>query len=191
MKNNKRQIIAALIVLVIISAVYRVLPNRPLNFAPQWAMALFSGAMFVKNKKWAFALPLLSMFISDLLYHNLYVNGLSVIPGFYTGQMTNYILFGVLTAIGFLVNKKSVLSILAGAVAVPTVHFILSNFFIWFSGFGGLNRPHNFAGLIQTYNDAVPFYPNSIYATVLFSAVLFGSYFLISSTSRSAEKQIA
>ena len=191
MKNNKRQIIAALAMLVIISAFYRVMPNRPFNFAPQWAMALFSGAVFIKNKKWAFALPLMSMFTSDLLYQVLYRNGLSATPGFYTGQITNYILFTLLTAVAFLVNRNSIRSILAGAIALPTVHFILSNFFIWFSGFGGLNRPHNLEGLFQTYKDAVPFFPNSIYATVLFSAVLFGGYFLIKSYRRSPNEQLA
>jgi hypothetical protein len=29
------------------------------------------------------------------------------------------------------------------------------------------------------YNDALPFYPNSVYACIFFSAILFGTYALI------------
>ena len=53
----KKSIIWALILLIVVAAVYRVIPGRPWGFAPQWAMALFAGAM-IKDKKWAFALPL-------------------------------------------------------------------------------------------------------------------------------------
>src|SRR5476649_2264772 len=101
MKIN-RSFVISLALMVLVSALYRVMPNRPWGFAPQWAIAIFSGALFVKNKKIAFALPLLSMFISDLLYQVLYINGLTVISGFYGGQWLNYLLFTSLTVYGFL-----------------------------------------------------------------------------------------
>ena len=72
----QKNVIIPLVLLIIISAIYRIIPSRPLGFAPQIAMALFGGALFVKDKKWAFALPLLSMFISDILYQVLYANNL-------------------------------------------------------------------------------------------------------------------
>ena len=40
--------------MIAITSVYRILPNRPYGFAPQIALALFGGAFFVQNKKWAF-----------------------------------------------------------------------------------------------------------------------------------------
>ena len=66
--KNKKSIIVALVLLILVSAFYRVFPDRPWGFAPQIAMAIFGGAVFVNDKKWAFALPILSVFIGDLLF---------------------------------------------------------------------------------------------------------------------------
>ena len=138
----------------------------------------FGGAIFIKDKKWAFLLPLLSMFISDVLYEVMYHFGITTLQGFYQGQWINYILFALLTTIGFLIKKINVLNVLLASVAAPTVYFILSNFVVWLGG-GGLERPKNLQGLLMCYNDALPFYPNSLYATVFFSVVLFGGYYLL------------
>jgi len=176
MKLNK-QFIVSLALMVFASAIYRVFPNRPIGFAPQLAMAIFAGALFVKNKKMAFLMPLLSMFISDGLYQLLYINGLSDISGFYTGQWKNYALIVGLTSIGFLVNPRRIASIAGASIATPTIYFILSNGMVWLGG-GGWHRPKTMEGLMMTYADGLPFYPNSIYATILFSAVFFGAWFL-------------
>jgi len=85
-----RSVIVALVLLILVSALYRIVPNRPDGFAPQYAMAIFGGALFIKNKKWAFALPLLSIFLSDALYQLLYNAGLSTRRGFYSCQWQNY-----------------------------------------------------------------------------------------------------
>ncbi len=183
MKLNKT-IFWSLLLLVVIAALYRIIPGRPFGFAPQWAMAIFAGAI-IKDKKWALAIPVLSMFISDLLYQLLYNAGLSGIPGFYEGQWQNYVLFGMLTFIGFLIKKLNVLNILLASLAAPTVYFILSNFVLWagWTGTRGFGRPKTWYGLMQCYNDALPFYRNSLIATVLFSAILFGSYYLLNRRS--------
>jgi hypothetical protein len=97
MKLNK-SLLLAFGLLVLSAALYRVWDGRPYGFAPQIAMAIFGGAV-IKDKRWAFILPLLSMFISDALYHLLYVNGLSEIKGFYSGQWLNYLLFAGLTVL--------------------------------------------------------------------------------------------
>src|SRR2546421_9694497 len=94
MKLNK-SLIPAFILLIIAGSVFRVL-----GFAPQIAMAVF-GAAVIKDKRLAFALPLISMFISDVLYEVLYRFGYMEYGGFYQGQITNYILLAALTLIGF------------------------------------------------------------------------------------------
>jgi hypothetical protein len=66
MKINKT-ILWSLVLLVLVAALYRIIPGRQFGFAPQWAMAVFAGAV-IKDKKWAFLLPVLSMFLSDLIY---------------------------------------------------------------------------------------------------------------------------
>ena len=84
MKINK-SILVSFILLVVVSALYRAWDGRPFGFAPQIAMAIFGGAV-IKDKRWAILMPLLSIFLSDLLYEALYVNGLSTIKGFYFGE---------------------------------------------------------------------------------------------------------
>ena len=193
MKITKNAIVA-LVLLVLVSALYRVFPNRPLGFAPQYAMAIFGGALFIKDKKKAFLLPVLSMFLSDLLYQGLYSAGMSNFPGFYEGQWQNYLLFALLTCIGFFIKKINVVNVAAASVAAPTVYFILSNFVVWagWQGTRGFNRPKTFAGLMQCYTDALPFYPNSVYATLFFSLVLFGGYYIVKHyVFHEGQKQIA
>ncbi len=178
MKSNKNLIIT-FAALVIVASLYRVIP-RPVNFAPHIAMAFFAGAV-IKDKKWAFALPIFSMFLSDLLYQVLFNYGISSTPGFYEGQWQNYLLFAGITVIGFLIKKINVLNVLAASIAAPTAFFIFSNFVVWagWQGTRGLNRPKTFNGLMMCYNDALPFYGNSVMACVLFSAVFFGGYVLL------------
>ena len=61
MKSNNK-IVWSFLLLVLIAALYRIIPGRPYGFAPQWAMAVFAGAV-IKDKKWALIIPVLSMFI--------------------------------------------------------------------------------------------------------------------------------
>ena len=173
-----KKIINSLVFLIVISAIYRIIPGRPMGFAPQIAMTLFGGAIFSEDKRWAFSLPILSMLISDLLYQILYINNLSTIPGLYSGQMTNYLLFGLLTCFGFGIKDFKVSSILPWTLITPTIYFLLSNFLVWISG-GGYGR----LTLIETYIDGLPFYFNSVYATVFFSIILFGTFELITKPS--------
>jgi hypothetical protein len=186
--NSFKNIAWSFFLLVIIAAVYRIIPGRPFGFAPQIAMAVFAGAT-IRDKKWAFIVPVLSMFISDLLYQVLYLGGMSSIPGFYEGQWQNYILFALLVFVGSAIKKLSVIRIVAASLVAPTLYFLASNFLLWASNgtTRGLNRPKTFSGLLQCYGDAVPFYRMSILATLIFSAILFGTYFFIRSQQSAGE----
>jgi hypothetical protein len=179
MKSSKN-IVWYFLLLVVISALYRIIPGRPFGFAPQWAMAVFAGAV-IKDRKWAFIIPVLSMFVSDLLYQVLYSGGLTNMPGFYEGQWQNYVLFTLLVFVGFAVRKINVLQIAVASVTAPTLYFLVSNFLVWASNgiTRGLDRPKTFNGLMLCYADGIPFYRMSILATLVFSAILFGSYFFI------------
>ena len=143
MKSNKNLLIT-FIVLVVVASLYRVIP-RPVNFAPHIAMALFAGAV-IKDKKWAFALPIFSMFFSDLLYQVLYNYGLSDRPGFYVGQWQNYLLFAGITMIGFLIKKIRFVNVLLASVAAPTVFFSCLQFrgMGWLAGNTRLKPAKNF-----------------------------------------------
>jgi hypothetical protein len=169
-----KQLAGSFILLIVIASLYRIMPGRPYGFAPQIAMAIFGGAI-IKDKKFAFLLPLLTMY------------------GFYEGQVLNYILFGGLTVFGFFIKKLNVKRIAIASVAAPTAYFLASNFFVWASSspLAGLGRPKTFAGLMMCYADGLPFYPWSVASTFVFSAILFGSYYLMTkrSTTLVAVKQ--
>lgn len=177
MKLNKSTL-WALGAMIVVAAVYRSIPGRPWGFTPQIAMGIFGGAV-IKDKKWAFALPIFSMFLSDLLYQLLYKAGVTSIYGFYSGQWVNYVLVALMVFIGMMITRITVLSVAAASVIAPLVFFLISNFTTWsgLAGLRGLNRPFTFNGLMLAYQDGLPFLPGSILGTVFFCAVLFGGYY--------------
>jgi hypothetical protein len=58
---------------------------------------------------------------------------------------------------------------------------------VWING-AGLSRPKTWDGLMLCYADAIPFFRNALIASVFFSAVLFGAYYLL---TRKTERMIA
>lgn len=175
-----KQLAGSFILLIVIASLYRIMPGRPYGFAPMIAMAIFGGAV-IKDKKFAFLLPLLAMFVSDALYQLLYMNGVGNIPGFYQGQALNYLLFGSMTVFGFFIKNFNVKRIALAAISAPTAYFLISNFLVWASSspLAGWSRPKTFSGLMMCYTDGLPFYPWSLASTFIFSAILFGSYYLM------------
>lgn len=174
MKLNKT-IIWYLIILIVTAALYRVTPLREYGFAPQIAMALFGGAV-IKDRKWAFALPLFSMFVSDALYEVLFQNGMSPIKGFYSGQWINYLVFATVVVVGFFMKRITITSVLVYSIIAPTWFFLLSNFTVWA---GAKTIPQTWGGLMQTYVLGVPFYRQSVVATLIFSTVFFGAWYVL------------
>ena len=176
MKINK-SLIFYLMIFILSSALYRILPGRPYGFAPQIAMALFGGVI-IKNRFWSFALPMMSMFISDALYEILYQNGLSPICGFYEGQWINYLTFASVVFVGFFMNKVNSKSVIFYSLLSSTWFFLLSNFTVYLT---------NSIGLLETYILGIPFYQMSIISTLLFSSLFFGSYLLVNRKKLSYE----
>jgi hypothetical protein len=109
--------------------------------APQFAIAIFAGSV-IKQKRWAFALPVFSMLISDIFMQVMHYFNPSLMPGFYSGQFSNYLLVASLTVIGFFISSRKPAEIGAGILAAPTVYFLLSNFIVW-AGNGGWQRSKN------------------------------------------------
>ena len=174
MKLNK-QIIVAIVIMIATSALYRILPGRPYGFAPQIAIALFGGSLFASSKQVAFLLPILSMFLSDILYQILFQFHLSPIQGFYEGQLVNYILIAGMSIFGFGLQGNQFSKYILGFLGAPTAYFILSNSLVWAAG-GGYHHAFNFSGFIQTMVDGLPFYPYSVAGTLVFGGVLFGTF---------------
>jgi hypothetical protein len=174
MKLNK-QVVLALVIMVAITALYRVLPGRPLGFAPQIAVALFSGSLFANKKQYSFLLPILSMLLSDIFYQLLFTNGLSSYQGFYSGQIENYLLIAATAVFGFSLQSSKPSKYVVSFLAAPTSYFLVSNFLVWAHG-GGYHHGYSFTGLVQTMIDGIPFYPNSVAGTIVFGAILLGTF---------------
>lgn len=190
MKLSKNTLIV-FAMLVLVAALYRLIPVRPAGFAPQMALALFGGAM-IRDKKWAFTLPLLSLFLSDLLFQGLYIAGLTNIEGFYAGQWMVYGCFMLITLFGFLLKKVNFTNTAVFSVSGSLIFFVVTNFLVWAGG-GGYSRPKTFDGLMMCYADALAFYRdgglingfagNFIIGELFFTVLLFGGYYLVQKSS--------
>lgn len=187
MKLNRSTIIY-LVVLIAAASVYRAFDNRMWGFAPQIAMALFGG-MAIRNKAWAFALPLFSLFISDVIYEILYTKGLTPIRGFYDGQLMNYIVMASVTLIGFLLKKVNIQNIVLGSLIAPVYFFLVSNFMVW-AGVGVDLYPRTWAGLVECYTQALPFFKGSLLSTFFFSAIFFGVYYFVNRSAKHKVTQV-
>ena len=192
MKLNRSNLLI-LLILVVACALYRVWDSRPMGFAPQIAMALFAGSV-IRDKRFAFLFPVLSMFISDLLYQILYVQGLTTIKGFYSGQWQNYLLIASITIIGFFINKNKIGQIFIGSLAGAVFYFLISNFMVWVGGGLDINNepyPRSFSGLMLSFTEALPFFKWSLLSTFIFNGVFFGCYYLLGKGALKNEIQAA
>ena len=192
MKLNKSNLLV-LFILILACALYRIWDGRPMGFAPQIAMAFFAGSIS-KDKRFAFLFPILSLFISDLLYQFLYSQGLSTIKGFYEGQWQIYLMIASITIIGFFINKNKIGQIFLGSLAGAVYFFLISNFMVWIGGGWDINNqpyPRSFGGLMLCYTEALPFFKWSVLSTLLFNGVFFGSFYLLGKSVLKKEMQTA
>ena len=176
LKMNKQStstlIIAAL--LVVIAALSRVI-LYPNNFSPIIGMAIFSGAV-IKDRRLAFALPLISMFLSDVLFE-----AFKIAPGFWGwGQLVGYAILALITVIAFSMKKINVLSVAGYSIGSSLLFFFLSN-----SAFFVFDNPiyHTYTqdlnGYFATLAGGLPFLKTGIIADLVYSTILFGTYYLV------------
>lgn len=143
------------------------------GFSPVIAIALFSG-MIIKERNVSFLFPLLALFISDAAIQFLYNQGEFPYPGFYSGQIRNYLTLLVCTLIGWGLKGKTYTSLFVGALAAPTAFFLLSNVGVWISDEVVYSK--DLSGLLACYTNALPFYKNALIATLVFFPVILFTY---------------
>ncbi len=122
----------------------------------------------VKEKKIAFLLPLLTLFISDVLLQVLHTLNLFPYPGFYNGQLYNYALFILITLTGIALRNYKIAGIVIAAFMGPTIFFLLSNFIVWKTQGSAMGYSNDLSGLMQSYTLGLPFYRNSLVSTFIF-----------------------
>lgn len=167
MKINGRLIIFT-VLLVIVTTACKFFFGPDLawsGFSPVIAIALFSGFM-IKQKDSSFLLPLLALFLSDVIIHILYKEGLFAYAGFYSGQWKNYLILMASTLLGWALKGRNYSSLGIGAIAAPTVFFLISNFGVWMGQYS--TYPKDFNGLLLCYEAGLPFYRNALIATLVF-----------------------
>lgn len=168
---NKKLLVISGIILA--AAAARLLPHAP-NFTPLGAMALFAGA-YIANRALALIIPLAAMILSDAAM------GFS---GWDYPEQTIvvYSTFVLITLLGMnMRNNKSIVRIAGSSIASSVVFFVVTNFVVWMSGFFAITPlyPTNFAGLVECYTLAVPFFNNTLSADLFYTSVLFGSFYLV------------
>ncbi len=146
--------------MIILAALVRFIPHPP-NFAPIAALALFGGKYYT-DKKFAFAVPVLVMIITD------------AVIGFHYLIPAVYISFIMIVGIGFVLRKNNKLSwMIGGSLAASTLFFIVTNFYVWAFG---IMYPGSLNGLITCYVAAIPFYFSSLVGDLFYVGVMFMSF---------------
>ena len=160
---RNRQLLArygAAFLLVFVAAFSRLLPH-PANFTAIGAIALFGGVYL--EKRFAFVVPILAMLMSDYFI------------GFYSGMYWVYGSFVLIGLVGvWLKNHKKPLVILGGTFVSSILFFAITNFGVWMTS-GSMYAP-TWAGLVECYVFAIPYFRNTVGGDIFFVAVMFAAY---------------
>ena len=158
---------------ILFAALARLLPHA-YNFTPLGAIALFGAAYFPK-KKWAFIVPVLALWLSDLVLNNVmyaaYYDGFTF---FTSGFLYVYGSFAMIVILGITLLKKVTLPrVIGGALGASILFFVVSNFGVWLSS---PLYPNTIEGLIMCYTAAIPFFHYTLAGNIIYCGVLFGGY---------------
>ncbi len=141
---NIKQTLPA-VAIIIVAVILRLVPHIP-NIAPITALALFGG-MYL-SKKYALAVPFIALVLSDLVL------------GFYKGMFFVYGSFFLIGLIGLMVQRqRSARTIIGATLISSTLFFFITNFGVWLQS--GM-YPHTWAGFINCYTLALPFFRNTL-----------------------------
>jgi hypothetical protein len=155
--------VATVACLVAAAALSRLLPHPP-NFTPLAAMALFAGA-FLPPPLPAVMIPLAAMLASDLFL------------GFHDQMPAVYLSFALTVALGrILGGRRRPAPLALAALSASALFFALTNFGVWAAG---SLYPRTFEGLATCYTAALPFFRNTLFGDLLYTAVLFGGFALL------------
>ena len=160
------------IALILFASFTRIIPHMP-NFTPIGAMALFGGA-YLSNKYYAFIIPILSLWLSDIIINNFILNYYDQFTWFYPGFIWQYASFGIIILMGYFLLKKITLKkVLMTSIGSSLIFFVITNFGVWASD---SMYPLNVNGLISCFVLAIPFYKGTLLGFLFYSSFLFGVF---------------
>jgi hypothetical protein len=174
MKNPKNSTII-ISALIIIAALSRFIPHPP-NFTPIGGIALFGAAHFTK-KYWAFIIPFIGLWASDLILNNVvyaqYFDGFVLFsPSFYWTVAAFATIVLIMSNTNLLKEIKP-MKLLGASLMASVIFFLVSNFGSWMSG---AMYPKTFAGLMTCYTAGIPFFWNTLAGDLFYVTSLFGIF---------------
>ena len=203
MKKNQPKIILVLSA-IMVAAIFRLIPHWP-NFTPMAAIALAGGAL-VTNRFLGFVLPLVAMFISDLLTV-LFIKYQWTTPAeYFTSPETGLVYLSIvaMTALGAwfgsknysksstensgkFFEKKFSTDLLNVSFLSALVFFLISNFGTWISAHSLM--PKTFAGLLGTFEMGIPFFGYNLLGNVFYSFLMFGFFHAVTDFKASLKRE--
>jgi hypothetical protein len=140
------------------------------NFTPIGAMALFGGAYFSDKIK-AYAVPLITLLVSDVLLNYLYFQKFVL---FYEGAIWVYISFVLMVFAGTFLKKINVANVMLASLAAVFIHWIVSDIGVVLMA--GSIYPKTFGGYLSALVAAVPFERNLLISNLLYGFLMFGGF---------------
>ena len=169
--NSSFSYLVILAVLIAVGVAGRLLPHPP-NFTPMAAIALFAGFIFIKRYMAVVAV------ISTMLLCDYFAFG-SLSASWFGSKSMFVVYLALLFPIvfkNFLQKKLGVLRIFGAAIASSTVFFLATNFAVW--AFSPMYEK-TLEGLVLCYTMAIPFFQNTVAGDLIWSGVIFGTYFAL------------
>ncbi|MFK7771767.1 MAG: DUF6580 family putative transport protein [Saprospiraceae bacterium] len=175
MENSKFNPRFGIIVLMIVAAAAtRFMPHPP-NFTPIGGMALFGAAHFAK-KYWAYLIPFLALWVSDLVLNNVVYASPEGFTWFTAFGMFNMLAFGLIVLMGSnLLKKVNVKNVIGASLLGSMIFFLVTNFGAWF--YDPFNMyADNFGGLTTAIAAGLPLFWNTLAGDLVYVGILFGGF---------------
>ncbi|MEA5458374.1 DUF6580 family putative transport protein [Arcicella sp. LKC2W] len=151
------------------------------HYSPIGALGLFGGAYFSSRWK-AFALPILTLLVSDLVINKVIYQGKYGVM--YEGWYWIYGIFAIIVLFGKVILQKiNVQNVVLAAIIASVSHWILADTTVWIGGGTDLRTmlplSKDWAGLQQCLIQGFPYMKNFLVGTLAYSGLMFGAFELL------------
>jgi hypothetical protein len=170
-KIDTRNVILALVIIAIAAVRLLTLKYQVLsNFTPVGALAIFGGVYF--NEKWkAYAVILLTFFVSDVIINHSYTGQWSLWSNY---TFWNCVCFSLAVFIGSLIKKLTLVNTLIIILAPVTIHWLIMDL-PWINEASVL-YPKSLFGYWEALVAALDYEKNMLYGDIIFGTILFGGF---------------
>lgn len=147
-------------VLLVLIAVVSRLSTHQWNFTAMGAVAVIAGFL-ITSRPLALATVLGSLLISD------------AVLGFHNTMIAVYLGYALMALLGIFFASNKFSRIVSMSFIGSVTFFVVSNLGVWFEG---QLYPQTFAGLVNCFEMAIPFFRNEMISTMLLAPVIYYSF---------------